>query len=314
MSFEAYLRELADAARPLAVSRLTSVSSMASEETALFAKVWPEMEVQRRLRVIQELVELVEDNVELNFEAVFMIALADRDAAVRREAIKGLWEYEGLDLLDALVRLLESAADAGVRAEAALALGRFVLQAEFGALRSSDAERVEQALQRTITDASEVAEVRGRALESIGARGEPWVRDLIQEAFESADRRLRLSAVHAMGRSCDVVWLPDLFPELESDDAEMRFEAAVACGSIADEAATPYLIRLLDDEDHEVQEATIAALGEVGGVHAKGALEELLATGDESLREAVLSAQAEVEFVEDPLAFNAPSEEVTTER
>jgi HEAT repeat protein len=229
--------------------------------------------------------------------------LADSDADIRRNAVKGLCEYEGRDLVNCLLGLLESDPDASVRAEAALALGRFVLQAEFDTLHAADTERVERALHRSINDTAEVAEVRARALESIGARSEPWVRDLIQGAFESPDRRLRLSAVHAMGRSCDASWLPALIAELESDDAEMRFEAAGACGSIADEAATPHLLRLLEDDDHEVQETAIGALGQIGGAQAKEALQDLLSDGAERVREAVLSALAEVDFGEDPLAF-----------
>ncbi len=303
MGFEAYTNELADPATPLVVSKLINLSRMAPEEASLFSNAWLEMDLRRRQGLIQELIDLAEDNVELNFNAAFFIALADRDADVRRSAIKGLWEYEGRDLIDSLLGLLEGDPDAAVRAEVALALGRFVLQAEFDTLRAADAERVERALQRTIEDDAETVEVRGRALESIGARSEPQVRDLIQRAFETADRRLWLSAVHAMGRSCDAAWLPTLVQELESDDAEMRFEAASACGSIADEAATPHLLDLLEDDDLEVQEAAIGALGQIGGAQAREALQELLTTGDTRVREAAQAALAEVDFVEDPLAF-----------
>ncbi|OGO49517.1 MAG: hypothetical protein A2148_05445 [Chloroflexi bacterium RBG_16_68_14] len=294
---------MADPATPLAVSKLVNLSRMGPGQASLFMDAWPEMDLHKRQRLIQELSDLAEDNVELNFDAVFFIALADRDADVRRDAIKGLWEYEGRDLIDSLVGLLESDPDAGVRAEAALALGRFVLQAEFDVLRAPDAQRVEQALRRTVEYDAEALEVRGRALESIGACSQPWVRDLIQRAFESGERRLWLSAVHAMGRSCDAAWLPTLIPELTSDDAEMRFEAAGACGAIADEAATPHLLGLLEDDDAEAQEAAISALGQIGGAQAKQALQALLTEGNERVREAALSALAEIDFAEDPIAF-----------
>ena len=303
MSYQSCLQDLADPAKPLVASSLASLSAMGPEEASDFRSTWLEMEPARRQRLIQVLIDLTEDNVELNFDAVFLIAMGDSDAEVRRHAIQGLWECEGRDLIDPLVGLLQSDPDAGVREEGALALGRFVLQAELGTLRAVDAERVEQALRRTFENAGEVAEVRGRALESIGARSEPWVADLIQQAFEDPDRRLRLSAVHAMGRSCDAVWLPALTAELESDDAERRFEAAVACGSIADGAATPHLLPLLHDEDREVQEAAIGALGQIGGPQAKRALEGLREDGDDRVREAVLSALAELDLAEKPFSF-----------
>ena len=308
MSLETYLQELADPKQPLVVSKLVTISALGSQESALLLSAWSKIELERRRRVLQVLIDLTEDTVELNFDAVFLIALADEDSEVRRAAVSGLWEHEGRDLVDPLLGLLEHEPDAGVRAEVALALGRFVLQAEYDALRAADAERVEDALRRTFEDPAEVSEVRGRALESIGVRSVPWVRDLIQEAFESGDRRLTLSAVHAMGRSCDTAWLPTLITELESDDDEMRFEAAGACGAIADEAATPHLLPLLYDDDPEAQEAAIGALGEIASREAKEALEELLEDADDRVREAVLSALGEVEFADDPLDLKVQRE------
>ncbi len=301
MNLKAYLQELADSARPLAISRLTSLSSLDADETSHLVDAWPELELTRRQRVIQELIDLAEDNVELDFDRVFFVALGDSDAEVRRNAVRGLWEHESRDLIDPLADLLETDTDPAVRAEAALGLGRFVLQAEFGVLHRADAERVESALRRAAEDTAEVVEVRGRALESIGASSRPWVRDLIEEAFDSDDRRRRISAVHAMGRSCNADWLPTLVRELENEDPEIRYEAVCACGSIADEAAMSHLLPLLYDEDVEVQEAAIGALGEIGGSLAKEALKEMLEGPDERVREAALAALAEIDFDEDPL-------------
>ncbi|MEX0786426.1 MAG: HEAT repeat domain-containing protein [Dehalococcoidia bacterium] len=305
MDFATYLQELADPAEALAISKLANLSSLGPDEATFFSGTWMELDLVRRQRVVDELIDLAEDNIELNFDAIYLVALADRDAAIRRRAVQGLCEYEGRDLIDALVGLLESDADASVRAESALALGRFVLHAAFDKLNPGDASRIDDLLRRVARDESEVTEVRGRALEAIGVRDEPWVRDLIEEAFDDGDRRLRLSAVHAMGRSCDPAWLPALLPELESDDAELRFEAAVALGSIADEAATPHLLPLLRDEDEQVQDAVIGALGEIGGPQAREVLEELATAAGERVREAAVAALAEVDFAEDPLGFKA---------
>ena len=301
MSFESFVQQLTDSAGPLAMSKLVDLSDISPEDASFLGDSWLEIDVGRRRQIVQELLDLGEDNVELNFDRAFLIALADRDPDVRREAIRGLWEYEGRELVDSLVVLLEDDSDAGVRAEAALALGRFVALAEFDSLRSVDGERVEEALQRIANDEQETAEVRGRAIESLGARSSDSVRDLIEEMFDSSIRRLRLSALHAMGRSCDAYWLPTLLPELESDDPETRFEAAVAAGSIADETSISPLIMLLEDDDSEVQEAAIAALGEIGSGDAKEALEELLTGDDERISEAVHAALAEIAFADDPL-------------
>lgn len=303
MSFEAILTELADLSRPVRASSLAGLSSLGPAEASRFLDVWSGLPGSRRRQVVNRLVDLAEDHIEFNFDAVYFIAIKDGEPDVRLAAVRGLWEYEGRDLIDHLIGLLRSDPDARVRAEAALGLGRFALLAEFGKLAADDAERVDEALRRTAEDGSEPSEVRGRALEALGARSLPWVAELIREAYTAGDRRLRVSAVHAMGRSCDARWLDDVIRELSSDDPEFRFEAATASGAIGDEAAVPHLVPLLADADTEVQEAAIHALGEIGGREAKKALEAALDTKDERVREAIQEALEAADFYDDPLGF-----------
>jgi HEAT repeat protein len=190
-----------------------------------------------------------------------------------------------------------------VRSEAALALGRFVLIFETGRLREQHFESVEAALRKAIDDAGEEQEVRARAIEAGGAHDAAWVRQAVREAYESGEHRLKVSAVHAMGRSCEGRWMPLLTRELNSEDAELRYEAAVALGSLGDEAVVPHLVRLLTDEDEEVREAAVAALGDIGGTAARDALLGLLDSSSDASRAAAAAALAEIDFEEDPLGF-----------
>ncbi|HEU4759181.1 MAG TPA: HEAT repeat domain-containing protein, partial [Dehalococcoidia bacterium] len=257
MDFQEYLQELADASVGLKVSQLVRLSAMSRERAGEFARVWPRLAVKRRRQVVRELADLAEDNVELNFDAAFMSALTDADAEVRLDAVRGLWEYEGADLIGPLLRMMEADENPVVRAEAALALGRFVLLAHYGKLRDRYAERLEAALRRVVEKADEVEEVRGRALEAVAPLNGAWVRQAIREAYESGTQQQKVSAVHAMGRSCEGRWLPLLLRELASDDPEVRYEAAVACGSLGDERAVPPLATLLEETDSEVKGAAI---------------------------------------------------------
>lgn len=303
MTLEAYLRELVDPARPLGVARLINLSSLAPDEVSAFEDAWRAADVPRRRQIVHELIELAEDNVELNFDAVFRVSLSDRDVEVRHSGIRGLWEYEGRDLIPTLVALLLTDVDQGVRAEAGLALGRYAMKAEFGEVRTSDASFVDEALRRAFADPEQPTEVRARAVEAVGVRSQPWVIQIIEDAYRSGQHRLQVSALHAMGRNCDVRWLSTLAQELNSEDAEIRYEAATACGSLGDESAVPHLLPLLEDDDVEAQEAAIQALGQIGGPEAKRALEDRLAHSDERVRDAALAALAEVDFGVDPLSF-----------
>jgi HEAT repeat protein len=303
-TFQEYLAELRDEGQPVKATRLVHLSHLADEREKAFLDAWPQIQAERRRQVVGQLVELAEDNVELNFDAIFLACLSDADPQVRALAIRGLWEYEHRDLIEPLIGMLQSDDSAFVREEAALGLGRFVLQCEFGSLPDRYFRQVEQALRRVIDDDGQELEVRGRALEAIGACSLPWVREAIDRAYRSNNHRLRVSGIHAMGRNCDPSWLPILFEELKSDDPEMRYEAALACGSLAEEAAVPHLAPLLEDEDVEVMEATIAALGEIGGRQARAVLLRYLDHSSRSTREAVQEALSLLDFADDPLSFS----------
>jgi HEAT repeat protein len=297
VSIDTVIPQLRDEEHHLTVGELASLSAIADEERTRFLDVWRSLSVQRRRNVIDWLGDLSEDNVELDFARVFMIGLFDDDVQVRADSIQALWEYEGDDLPPVLLKLL-SDQQAMVRSEAALGLGRILLRSELDGDESERTVEIEQALRTVLHDLDELSEVRGRALEAIGVRGHEWVRDEIEEAYSSGDRRMQISAVHAMGRNADLDWLPTVIEEMHSDDGEMRYEAAVASGSIADEEAIPDLAQLTQDEDTEVQEAAIAALGQIGGEAAREILQTIAAENtDERVLEVVTDALAEADFV-----------------
>jgi HEAT repeat protein len=221
---------------------------------------------------------------------------------VRLASVRGLWEHERPDLIAPLTHLTKDD-DPGVRAESALALGRFVMLYETGRLRERHFRAAEEALRDVISNREEIDEVRARALEAIGPRDDAWVRQAISEAYESGIRRMKVAAVHAMGRSAEPRWLPLLLRELGNEEPEVRYEAAAALGSLGDEAAVPNLVRALVDSDEEVLSAVITALGEIGGREARQALLELSREGSPAAKEAALEALAEIDFEQDPLAF-----------
>lgn len=303
MTLERVLADLADGEKLLVTGRLTYLSGLSKEEVRLLDQMWADIEVGRRRQVVEGLVGLAEDNPELDFNAVFRRCLQDEEPAIRVMAIEGLWECEDRWLLVALEKLLASDPAVEVRAAAAVALGRFTLLAELGKLRLEETTRLEEALFSCIGSSQETVQVRRRAVEAIGHLGLERVAKVIEEAYASPDRQMRVSSLYAMGRNADPRWLPTLIQELENDDGEMRFEAAHACGEMGDPRAAPYLIPLMDDLDPEVQLIAIDALGKVGGNLARRALRKRLRDPDERLRQAVEAALEELEASRDPFHF-----------
>lgn len=302
MSLESDLQEIGDENHRLSANTLKNLSDLDPAGVRALAEAWPEIDMMRRLNIVREMSDLADDNVELNFDALFKIALADEEPYVRAAAIRGMDEYEGADLIPILVNLLLIDPDAEVRREAAVALGRYALSAELDRLSHADARAVKNALMESAEDLEEDERVRARAIEALGCLSGEDTSNLIESIYEEDSLWLKVGAVDAMGRSCDPVWLSIVLRESEHRAPEMRHAAAFAAGEIADEQAVPQLRRMaLMDPDREVQLAAIRSLGAIGGAAARVALQGVLYEGDDTLREACEEAMAEIDFEDDPL-------------
>jgi HEAT repeat protein len=301
VSLDTLLAKLPEADYKPSTTELIGLSAIDGADRRRFLEVWRALSIQRRREVIDRLVDLAEDSIDYDFDGIFMAGLLDDDVQVRAESIKALWEYEEPDLARILLRLLKDP-EAIVRAEAALGLGRFLLRAELIDQELPVVPEIEETLRGVAADENELPEVRGRAIEALGVRGHDWVRDLIEDAYASGERRLQISAVHAMGRSADPDWLTTIIEEMHSEDPEMRFEAAQAAGELGEDDIVPELASMTQDEDAEVQEAAIAALGHIGGPAARSVLHSVAAdSSDDRVLESITDALSEADFVEDPL-------------
>ena len=302
MSFESDLADLGDPNKRPAATQLVNFSELDDIELSRFGEAWTEMDGSRRYLIITDLTELAGDNVDLNFDAIYKIALRDEEPELRSAALKGLNEYEGRDLIPVLVDVLRNDPDADVRREAAVTLGRYALAAELGQLPPDDLAMIREALFESAEDLEEDEIVRGRAIEALGAISGEETENLIESIYEEDNMWLKIGAVDAMGRSCNPMWIPLILREMENVVPEMRHAAAFAAGEIGEDDAVEALKRMaVMDPDREVQLAAVHSLGEIGGAQAKVALKAVLFEGEESLEEAVQEAISEIEFNEDPL-------------
>ncbi len=295
------IAHLANSNEPLLSTRLTELTNINQADLELLKSLWPAMEPERRRLVVSRLVELAEDNIELNFDAIFKYCLKDRDEEIRAQAIEGLWENEEASRIEPLISLLERDSSEKVQSAAALALGKFAIIAEHDKLRSSYKTRLQKALLAAFNDKSKMIEVRRRALEAASPMSLPEVKQAITEAYRGSDAKLKISSVYAMGKSCDSAWLPSLLAELSSPDAEIRYEAAGALGELEEETAVPGLVKQVSDPDVDVKMAAIQALGKIGTTQARACLKYCLESNNEAVRETAGQALTELEAREDPL-------------
>ena len=290
------LEQLADETRPVRSIDLSRLSDLARTEAAHFGSVWVDLSATRRLEAVNTMVERAEANIHLNFHAILRVCLGDPDGQIRRLAVEGLWEDEKPSLIERLVTLLAHDPVPDVRAATATALGRFVLLGALGEISDAAAHQAEKALQAAWARAEEPNDVRRRVLESLAYTADRAVGDLIEMAYNADDRKMRQSAVFAMGRNADHRWRKQVLAELQSRDPAMRLEATVSAGELGLVAAVQRLIELMDDADSNISEAAALALGKIGGREAKRALEEVLGGADERLAQAAEEALEELTF------------------
>jgi HEAT repeat protein len=278
------------------------LSGLSSAELQTFLPVWEALSAGYRRKVMRRMVEIAEANFELDYRALGTLMLNDPDPGVREAAIELLWEDQSLGLMNRLIELAQWDEVRQVRAAALSALGRFILAGELGELPEAQVARAQEVAVTLLTEEEDV-DVRRRALEAISNSSHEIVEEAIREAYNSHEHRMRVSALFAMGRSCDEQWDSIVLRELDSDDPEMRYEAARAAGELEIVAAVPRLVSLASGSDREIKETAIWSLGEIGGSDAVRAL-SLLArkaeeSGDDDLMEAIEDAVASASLVDD---------------
>ena len=281
---------LLDAGSELKPSLLGKLSGLTLEEQRELLGIWGDIPTSRRLMIIRAVTGMAEDNIEMEFTGLLCAALEDGDVPVRVSAAAGLWETGDRTVIAPLAAMLECDESHEARAAAASALGHFAELAEEGKLIERDAALVRNALLGALEDGEEETAVRRRALEAIARIRHPDVPGWIRWAYGSGEPLLRQSAVYAMGRTCDAVWLPFIEQEFDSSVAAMRFEAANAARELADPKTLPHLHGLVTDDDPQVALAAVQAIGGIGGAAARKLLKHYVDEGDPTLSEAAQEA------------------------
>ena len=303
MTLDTYIAELGEESNPVKRSGLLQLSSLTREDTHDFRRLWRRVGRERRREVLAALLELSEDNLELDFSAIFRACLSDECELVREQATRGLLESDDRAIIRPLIGLLKDDPAANVREAAAITLSQFADLAQQGKLMTRDEQRIREALLAVIARPNEDQGVLRRAIEAAGSFDTRETSDIVRAAYESANSAMRQSAIYAMGRSSNSNWLPIVLRELNAVDPAIRYEAANACGLLGGESTIPQIAALIEDEDIEVQCAAAIALGNIGGPTAKLALRRAVEIGDDALTEAAAEALENLEFDEDPLGF-----------
>ncbi len=255
---------------------LYGLSALNGEQLARFQEVWDTLDSTYRNVLMQMLVDASEANYRLNYDAIGLANLNAPEPQVRQAALEMLWEDESERLLEHLFWAARHDPAVEVRAEAVKALGRFIYAGEMGHSVEKHEEAIQDLLFEVFQRQNEALDVRRYALESLANCTHSELPNLILEAYNSLEDDFRVSAVVAMGRSCDSNrWEDHVLRELESKNEDMRREAARASGELQLAEAVQPLVQFLREGERTDQEVIIWALGEIGGREATRVLETL---------------------------------------
>ncbi|MFZ5858173.1 MAG: HEAT repeat domain-containing protein [Chloroflexota bacterium] len=298
--FQSVIDSLLEADKPFPKKYLSFFSDIDPASLKLLLDAWPRISLTRKRTLLEELDHLLDEDTIVSFDDLARTLLTDPDGPVRAGAMRLLAECEDAKLIPVYEKILTSDPDPEARAEAAHVLNLFVDLGELDEIPESALRRAEEALLAAMHD--DDADVRRRALESLGYSSREEVPALIEAALQREDPDWQASALIAIGRSNDERWSEAVVRMMLSEDHNVRLEAVKAAGELSLPAARLPLINMLDEEeDSTILSAVIWSLSQVGGEDVRTYLENLLAQTEDD---------DELDFIEDALANLASTEDM----
>jgi HEAT repeat protein len=272
---------LLDTATPLPPRYLYRFSDLEPDELVALTGIWGQIPTWRRKALLEDLEQLFGDDYLLSFEAICRLGLADTEAEIRFLSIRSLFEYDTEDLIPTFLDLLVNDEQEDVRAVAATVLGKYVYKGEIEEISPKELQQIEDQL-LTVTQGTDTMLVRRRALEALGFSSREELPALIEAAFNQTEYDWVVSAIFAMGRSCDKRWQGSVLRMLDHVLPVVRAEAARAAGEIEIKDSVDRLIELLDDDNEDVRMASVWSLSQIGGEGVQEALNMMLEETDDA--------------------------------
>lgn len=244
------------------------LSDISEAQAKQLKPVWSELPTSYKHKMLVAFNEASEADFDFSYKQVALLGLKDESSLIRAASIDLLWDDESVNTMRMLLNLVRTDDAPSVKARGLVALGKFILLGEYEEIPELIAYEAQQLAFDMHTDVSQPLEVRRRALEALSNSSHPQKDKLIQSAYHSPEHLFKVSAVFAMGRTCDEKWEDTLLEELDSDDNEIVYEAVRACGEIGLSSSVRQLGQLLLGDDREIQLMVIWSLGEIGGQQA----------------------------------------------
>lgn len=266
INIQQLLEALLDESSTLHPRFIYRMSDLEGQDLQVIIHNWSRIPLWRRQALMEDLHLLAESDYLLSFEAVGRFALLDEDPQVRFGGIQTLitCECSEVDLASVYMDLAENDPDESVRAIAASALGHFVYLGELDQVPEEISLEIENRLIEIIRSKDQ-AQVRQRALESLGFSGREEVAELIEEYYHLDNPEWVACTIYAMGRSADERWKPYILENIDHPKRIIRVEAVRAAGELGFPEVRKKLLRYMDEGSPELREVSIWSLSQIGG-------------------------------------------------
>lgn len=268
---------LQDLDRPFPPEYLHIFSDITAADLAEIRKAWPQIPVLRKINLLQDLEAMMESDTLLSCDDFARFALRDDNPDVRSHAINLLWDSEDPRLTRTFGDILTQDGNAVVRANAASALGKFVLLGELEEISQRYYDHTLDLLLKHY-EVEAFDEVKQEILRSLSYCGNQEIAKLIKAAYETDKKAWKIAALESMGRSADNRWKDHVLANITNEDADLQYEAIRASGELELKDAREILLRVLAEElgNNDVYYQTIWALSKIGGGSVRETLEDLL--------------------------------------
>jgi hypothetical protein len=303
--FQVVIDALFNESKEIPPHYLTRFSDIDPDALRALMEVWPRVELDRKLLLLDRLNALANEDTLVCFDDLGRALLDDDESRVRIRAMRLLVECEDHRLVPIYIEMLTKDSEVAVRAEAASTLGIFVQLGEFEDIPSDVHRQVEDVLLEVLNGEDD-ASVRRRALEALGFSSRDEVPVLIESSVNRQNPDWKASAVFAMGRSNDERWAEHVIRAIVSEHRNIRLAAVQASGELGLELARPLLLRLLEEElDEIIMGAAIWSLSQIGGEDVRLYLQNLLDNVEDDHQAAFLEeALDNLTFTDDMASFD----------
>jgi HEAT repeat protein len=274
-------RNLLDGSEPFALQFLQSFSDITQEDLAKVKKVWPRVSQQRKVKLIQELENLMQIDTLISCDDFGLFALDDDDPIIKSEAISLLWECMDLNLASRFINILQEDKDPDLSAAAAAGLGKFVLLGELEEIPQKQAKKVlDTLIQKYLSSQNSL--LQQSILESLGYASNEQIASFIIEALNQPEKEWIISALFAISRSANEDWAKVVLDKLNDLDPDIQLEAIKAAGELEITDAKDTIIEILElslPED-EIHLQAIWSLSMIGGADVRNLFEKMLEFSD----------------------------------